>query len=324
MTCEKKTSEEIYKFFGNFDEYKKLMDILDGNRALPSIYSYCDSLKGEGTLSKIPSPNKICEKFKFLHSKLFQVDGQRKDESDNNNSCSFLIYWLNAELNGKDNNTSVCVKDFYIKMKEKDNSFFDNDLCGSAVYNLERYDLKNMNILNNLYSINSRINMLEHEEASNRRLCSQYVKECYDKYKEAIINCEYNCSAFHNALELFKTKYNLQFRIHSSGLHPCKSEEIVVLPDCKEVMEEYQTERNKQMKNTTLTILIPTFGFILTSIFFKFTPFGQFLGNKIWKKNIMNTDYEKENVLLSHLSDAENMNSDDGGFNVGYYSSSNS
>ncbi|SBT53457.1 PIR Superfamily Protein [Plasmodium ovale wallikeri] len=324
MTCEKKTNDEIYSFFGNFDEYKNLVDTLDGNSALSKIYGYCNTLKGEGTLTKIQFADKICEKFNFLHSKLFQDGDTQKVESYNKNYCSFLNYWLNNELNGNDNSASICVKDFYDKMKKTGSNFFVKDLCGNDVYNLERYDLKNMNILYNLYRIRSRISNLEDTETSIEKSCSQHVKECYEKYKEGIINCEDNCSAFGIAMQLFKTKYNRELSLFSSTLGICKSEEIVLLPDYNDVLEEYQTERNKQLKNTTLTILIPTFGFILTSIFFKFTPFGQFLGKKIWKKNIMNSDYEKENVLLSHLSDVENINFDDGEYNVGYYSSSNS
>ncbi|SBT73795.1 hypothetical protein, conserved [Plasmodium ovale] len=323
MTCEKKTSEEIYKFFGNFDEYKKLVDTLDGNLALPRIYSYCDSLKGESILTKIKFPDNICKQFNYLYSSLYSSERNSEEAFQKKNHCSFLNYWLNNELNGSDNNASICVKEFYDKMKDIDNSFFVKNLCGKDVYNLEKYDLKNMNILYNLYSIKSKINALGDKENPNRGSCS-HVKECYNTYKEGIINCKNNCFAFRNALQLFKAKYDLELKILSRGLGPCKSDEIVFLPDWNDVLEEYQTERNKQMKNTTLTILIPTFGFILTSIFFKFTPFGQFLGKKIWKKNIMNTDYEKENVLLSHLSDVENINFDGGEYNVGYYSSSNS
>ncbi|SBT53758.1 PIR Superfamily Protein [Plasmodium ovale wallikeri] len=323
MTCEKKTSKEIYNFFDDFNKFENLVDIPTGIPNIGDIDEGCNSLKIDNNLTNISSQDSICKQFKFMHSKLFEVYGIREDESDNNNACSFLIYWLNNELNGNDNNASICVKDFYDKMKNKDNSFLVKDLCGKDVYNLERYDLENMNVLYNLYRIRSKINTLRDNENPNRGSCS-HIKECYDKYKEGIINCKNNCFAFRNALQLFKAKYDLELKILSRGLGPCKSDEIVFLPDWNDVLEEYQTERNKQMKNTTLTILIPTFGFILTSIFFKFTPFGQFLGKKIWKKNIMNTDYEKENVLLSHLSDVENINFDGGEYNVGYYSSSNS
>ncbi|SBT55330.1 PIR Superfamily Protein [Plasmodium ovale wallikeri] len=324
MTCNKKTSDEIYKFFDDFDKYEKLVDIPIEKLSIDYINEGCDSFNDESSLNKIQFPDKICKKFKFLHSKLFQVGDTQKDEPDNKNDCSFLIYWLNNELNGNDDNASICVKDFYIKMKDKSNNFFVNDVCGKDVYDLERYDLRNMNVLYNLYRIRSRINMLEQAKASSRGLCSQYVKECYDKYKEAIINCEENCFAFCNALQMFKRKYDAELGLLSGGLGTCKGEEIIFLPDYNDVLEEYQTERNKQLKNTTLTILIPTFGFISTLIFFKFTPFGQFLGKKIRKKNIMNSDYEKENVILSQLSDVENINFDDGEYNVGYYSSSNS
>ncbi|SBT57958.1 PIR Superfamily Protein [Plasmodium ovale wallikeri] len=324
MTLEKKTSEDIFKFFDNFDVYKKWVDTIDGNSALSKVYIYCHNLNVEDTITKIQFPDKICEKFNFLYSNLFQVGETQKEVSYNKNHCSFLNYWLNNELNGKDNNASICVKDFYNKMKETDSNYFVKDLCGKDIYNLERYDIKNMNVLYNLYSIKKRISILEDTELSIEGSCSQHVNECYNTYKKGIINCEENCFAFCNALQMFKRIYDAEFGLLSRRLGPCKGEEIVVLPECKEVLEEYQTERNKQIKNTTLTILIPTFGFILTSIFFKFTPFGQFLGEKIRKKNILNTGYENENVLLSHLSDVENINSDDVEYNVGYYSSSNS
>ncbi|SBT51791.1 PIR Superfamily Protein [Plasmodium ovale wallikeri] len=312
-----------YDFFDNFDDYDKFVDIPSVSFNIGGINKGCDSLNFDNNLTNISSQDNICKQFKFLHSKLFQDGDKQKEESYNKKHCSFLNYWINNKLYGKDNNASICVKDFYDKMKETDSNFFVKDLCGNYVYNLEKYDLKNMNVLYNLYSIKNRISILRDRKTSIEGSCSQYVKECYDKYNEGIINCEDNCSAFCIALQLFKAKYDPELRVHSSGSGPCKGEEIVVLPDCNEVMEEYQTERNKQMKNTTLTILIPTFAFILALIF-KFTPFGQFLGKKIWKKNIMNSDYEKENVLLSHLSDVENINFDDGEYNVGYYSSSNS
>ncbi|SBT73407.1 hypothetical protein, conserved [Plasmodium ovale] len=323
MSCDNKTSAEIYEFFDNFDEYEKLVGVPSVSFNIGDINEGCDSLKDDNDLTNILSPDDICKKFKFLYSSLFSSIDRSEETLHKNNHCSFLIYWLNKELNGKDNNTSICVKHFYDKMKEKHTGFFSDDLFEEKVHNINNYDIENINTLFNLYGIKSRINVLRDRETPKNKACS-HVKECYDKYKEGIIKCEHNCSSFYIALELFKNKYNLEMNLPYSGLDPCKSDGIVTLPDWNDILEKYQTERNKQLKNTTLTILIPTFGFILTSIFFKFTPFGQFLGKKIWKKNIMNTDYEQENVLLSHLSDVENRISGDGEYNLGYYSLSNS
>lgn len=206
-----------------------------------------NSLTFDGNLTNILSPENICKKFKFLYSSLFSYEGRLEETFHKNNHCSFLIYWLNQELNGIDNNTSICVKEFYDKMKEKHIGFFSDYLFEEQVHNMNNYNIENMNILFNLYSIKSRINMLGDTETTTEGSWTQIVNECYDKYKEVIINCEDNCFPFWNAVELFKTIYNLELNLTSSGLHPCKNEDIIFLPDCNDVLEKYQTERNKQL-----------------------------------------------------------------------------
>ncbi|SBS91607.1 PIR Superfamily Protein [Plasmodium ovale curtisi] len=71
-----------------------------------------------------------------------------------------------SELNGIDNNNSICVKEFYDKMKEKHIGFFSDYLFEEQVHNMNNYNIENMNILFNLYSIKSRINMLGDTETT--------------------------------------------------------------------------------------------------------------------------------------------------------------
>lgn len=165
-----------------------MVNIPTTSLSIPSIKEGCDSLKFDGNITNILSTDNICKKFKYLYSSLFS--SERSEETFlKNNHCSFLIYWLNKELNGNDNNTSICVKDFYNKMKQKHTVFFSDDLFEKKVHNMYNYDIENMNILFNLYSIKNKISSYSSDSEITTEIgsCSKNVRECNEKYKEGII-----------------------------------------------------------------------------------------------------------------------------------------
>ncbi|SBT58017.1 PIR Superfamily Protein [Plasmodium ovale wallikeri] len=311
MTCGKKTSKEIYEFFDNFDKYEKLVGVPSVSFDIGNINEGCDSLKDDNDLTNILSPDNICKKFKFLYSSLFSLEGKSEEIFLKNKHCSFLIYWLNKELNGKDNNTSICVKDFYDKIKGKDEGFFFDDTFEKKVHNLDIYDIENINTLFNLYSIKNKISSIGLGDATATQIgsCSENVRECNEKYKEGIIKCTGGCSTFLHFLGLFQKKYETELIRMSQFLSGCKPGEIIPLPDCNVIWEEHQNAKRKRFNNImTFSILPP------------FTPVGQFLSESVRNKIMGNIAHENERVLLTHSSDDMIEISDNEEYSIGYYS----
>ncbi|SBT58957.1 PIR Superfamily Protein [Plasmodium ovale wallikeri] len=323
MTCNKKTSDEIYNFFDDFNKYESLVDIASGIHNFGNINESCDSLKIDNDLTNILSPDNICKKFKYLYSSLFSSERKSGETFPKNNHCSFLIYWLNKELNGNDNNTSICVKDFYDKIKKKDEEFFFDDTFEKKVHNLDIYDIENINTLFNLYSIKNKISSysLDNEITTQIGSCSENVRQCNEKYKEGIIKCTGGCSTFLHFLGLFQKKYEAELIKIPQNLSGCKPDEIVPLPDCNDIWEEHQNAKRKRFNNImTFSILPPVFGFFFMLIVSKFTPVGQFLSENVRNKIMGNIAHENERILLTHSSDDMKEISDNEEYSIGYYS----
>ncbi|SBS95386.1 PIR Superfamily Protein [Plasmodium ovale curtisi] len=320
MTTNDVTAEERYGFFKMFSHYAAK----EGSSVtLSETGNYCDSFLNDHIFTHIGSPKEFCEKFKRLYNIIINSSrAGKKDGVFDDNDCSFLNYWLNYNLRGANSDPTICVKTFYQKLRTPKETSFKSDLLETKLYNIEKHDLENMRRLYDLYNIKTKISYTMAEDASQEEsaLCLTYTKECFGKYKDAIINCRNGCSHFYSVLTEFKKKFEEELSPFTKTSSSCKYKELFELPDYGVVIKEHESV--KIIRNTTISVLFPVFGVFFMLIFSdKLMPISQHVLEKIKRaKNILFGVRERNNELLSYTSDNDNIFGDHEVYSIRYYS----
>ncbi|SBT55890.1 PIR Superfamily Protein [Plasmodium ovale wallikeri] len=319
MTPNDVTAEERYGFFKIFDQYAtKERSTVQSSKGV----SYCDSFPGDDIFTNVESPQEFCKKFKRLYNILKSSRARNQDGDIDKNDCAFLNYWLNDKLRGANADTTICVKTFYQKLKSEEDTFLKSALLETKLYNIEKHDLENMRRLYDLYNIKSNVSEAIAKEVENDESisCLTYTKECFGKYRDAIIKCLGDCPHFYNVLTDFKRKFEEELSSYTNTSISCKHKELFELPDYGVVIKEHKSV--KIIKNTTISVLFPVFGVIFMLIFSdKLIPISQQVLEKIKRtKNMMFGAGEKSNELLSYASDNDNIFGDHEEYSISYYS----
>ncbi|SBS89481.1 PIR Superfamily Protein, partial [Plasmodium ovale curtisi] len=264
MTSNDVTTEEMYGFFKMFDQYstreRSAVQSSEGE-------SYCDSFSDDDIFTNIEYPQEFCKKFKRLYNIIINTKRQgKKDGEFDQNDCAFLNYWLNDKLRGANSDPKICVKTFYQKSKAADGNIFKSTLLDKKLYNIDKYHLENMRRLYDLYNIRSEVSgtMAQGISEEQSALCLTFTKECYEKYRDAIINCRGGCLYFYSILTEFKNKYK-EFSYYTNTSNYCKFEELFDLPDYETVIKVYKTGPFKRI--ITLPVLFPLLGMFFMFIF---------------------------------------------------------
>ncbi|SBT83637.1 PIR protein [Plasmodium ovale] len=317
-----------YEFIKDFENYGQILENLEMETFGDAKYKICNSLPNDGIFSKIRSSEKICKQFIFLYSRLNKKKrgSQSNTPSLKEEDCFFLNYWLNDKLRGYNIDTSICIKEFYEKLKPLNSKIFNSSLLlEEKLHNIDHDHFENMKIIYDLYIMKHKLYIALTEEQNSHiqnKLCSQYTKECYRTYLYGIFNCRNDESHFYRAINDFKSEYESHISpfIHSRA--NCQSEGFFPLPHYEDVLSEYRALKKEQIKNIlTLPILIPMLG-----VFFSLTsskmiiPFGKHLYEKIKRiKNMLTIGNERKNELLLNFSQNENGILDNGEYNISYY-----
>ncbi|SBS94145.1 PIR Superfamily Protein [Plasmodium ovale curtisi] len=319
MTPNDVTAEERYGFFKMFDQYApKERSTVQSSEGV----SYCDSYSDDDIFTNIGSPQEFCKKFKYLYNKLINTNrpGKAKGEFDKYD-CAFLNYWLNDKLRGANADTTISIEKFYQKLKSENDTFLKSALLGTKLYNIEKHDLENMRRLYDLYNIQSEVSDTMAHDVSDEQsaLCLTFTKECYEKYRDAIINCRDGCFYFYSILTEFKNKYK-DFSYYTTTSNYCKSEELFYLPDYETVLKEYKSGPFKRI--ITLPVLFPLLGMFFIFIYSDtLTPFRQKAFEKIKStKNMLLGAREGRNLLLLYTSDNDRNIEDQEEYSISYYS----
>ncbi|SBT02576.1 PIR Superfamily Protein [Plasmodium ovale curtisi] len=331
MTPNDVTPEERYGFFKMFNYYEtKEGSVVHSSET----GSYCDSFLSDHIFTHIISPKEFCKKFKRLYDILIISSkvGKPSDDFDDND-CSFLNYWLNDKLRGANYDSTICVQQFYQKLKSAKDTFLKSTLLETKLYNIEKHDLENMRRLYDLYNIKSNVSGAFAKEIGNEESasCLTYTKECFGKYRDAVINCRDGCSYFYSVLTEFKNKYKEEFSYYTNTSKYCKSKELFDLPDYETVIKEYKSGPFKRI--ITLPVLFPLLGMFFIFIFsdtvkyntyFNLTPFRQKAFEKIKStKNMLLGARERRNLLLLYTSDNDRSIEDQEEYSISYYSVGN-
>ncbi|SBS93286.1 PIR Superfamily Protein [Plasmodium ovale curtisi] len=284
----------------------------------------CKELSTSMTFSNNLHGKDICQEFKLLYKLLRDnsVEETTVNAIFSENDCNFLNYWLNNILRKNVINGSINVKGFYEEIKRKDDEFFSKHDLGKYMNVIDPEILENMKILYELYHYKQKILdiMLKQDYSDNGELlCPQYTKECHEKYIEGIDKCINDYDDFYKALKEFKNeyKYGIEEVTDESGY--CSISKHFRLPEYDSVLEKKQKKFMLIQNITTPLIML-----FIIPLLYKYTPFGPFLRTKInmVKDKWMNAD-KNESELLSISTDTEDNISENGEYNIGYYSGTN-
>ncbi|SBS93139.1 PIR Superfamily Protein [Plasmodium ovale curtisi] len=334
MPCEEGANK--YKFCLSSNYYEVLLKHAKDNKTKINTDKKCDNITTSMTFSENLSAKDICVEFKSLYKSFSDYplgkssqnenspgDGSSQSDPLSNYDCDFLNYWLNGKLRENVKYGSINVKEFYEKIKEQDDNFF------SKTNNLEKYlDVINPNVLENmklLYELYENavkvINIINDPtyKPEDNKSCSDYIKECDDKYKEAMDNCLSSNADYYNALKLFKYSYQFLTASSTNKSDTCVYSEFSHFPVYDPVLERKQ--RNIMAGKILSAPLILSF---VIPLLYKYTPFGPFLRakTKMIKNRWINQDKNESELLLLSTDDEDNI-SENGEYNIGYYSGTN-
>ncbi|SBT02782.1 PIR Superfamily Protein [Plasmodium ovale curtisi] len=325
-------NDENYDFCNDMDTYITNDAWLKNSWDNYKYKSYCIFNESEFS-DKKNEYETVCAKFKCLFNLLF-------DESSGffwfNEPATYINFWLNYEL--KNINSSITAQRFYDVVKS-DKSFDTHKILMGKIQNIQDEHLENMTIFYNLYHKYNAIQSIIQDNTSDHTKCASYSKECAQKYEEAIKKCPRDTSSnFCEALNVFKKKYEkLKGQI---TINNCKLEVLKPLPSHESppaIVPSQQSQQNDHMEfhrfpeeqgdNTDFSTAGAASGtilgmFFISLIIYKSTPFGPWLRNRILKKNIIgnNIEEEKNHELLLHMSEYQDINSEDNMYRIPYTS----
>ncbi|SBT56061.1 PIR Superfamily Protein [Plasmodium ovale wallikeri] len=311
-----------YIFCTNSHYYEAIVQYVKGKSDKVINEANCENIILDEKSDQIESAKEICQEFKFLYKSFGEYHGKKISEAGTltDYDCNFLNYWLNDKIKKTVNDDTNYVKEFYKKIKERDNTFFSNsnDL-EKHLYVIDPKILENMKLLYDLYGIKKKITDLIFDQdntADYKELCKEYTKECYDKYIEGMKKCLNIYDDFYKALKVFETDYKYLIAQETDKSGQCKTSDQFRLMEYDPVLEAHQ-RRIMTFKIMSAPLMLP----FVIPLLYKFTPFGPFLRSKIRmvKDKWMNMD-KNESELLSLSTDIENNISDNEEFNLGYYS----
>ncbi|SBS95071.1 PIR Superfamily Protein [Plasmodium ovale curtisi] len=330
MTCKKKTSEESYIFLRNSHYYWYLLKEFDKCMLKDKRENVCGIFLQDINLSGNSSAKEICEKFMYIYENLNKIhEKEATEKTITDEDCHFINYWLNVNLKKNNIDSSICVNEFYEKLKSKNTTFFSSPTqLEKHLHVIDPSHLKNMEILYKLYDnaveiksiIDNEVYTSEEEKNKEQESCAKYTKECDENYKEAMDRCLNSNDNFYNALKTFKDAYDIITKPSSNESNACKSSKFSFFPKYDPVSEKEKEKRIMTIKiSSTLSVLS-----LVLPLIYKYTPFGPFLRTKISmvRNRWLNQD-KNESELLLLSTDTDDYNSENGEYNIGYYSETN-
>ncbi|SCA59650.1 hypothetical protein PVC01_000013100 [Plasmodium vivax] len=314
-----------YEFCENSPYFKLLLEYFEKNKSTGVNGINCNLSTSTITFLDGSSAENICKEFMFLYKSFSTIKAKDTEEKDiySYSDCDFMNYWLNNKLRKSvEDGVKINVRGFYQEIKNKNESFFsDNKNLENYMKNIDPKFLKNMELLYELYDYESKIlNMLLNQDYSgeNKKPCSFYTKNCYEKYNEAIGRCYGIYDEFYRALKDFKNRYNFSMKQETQDINMCRTSSHFYLPERDPVLEREEKKIMLIQGSTSFLMLILTFPLI-----YKFTPFGPFLQGKIKKvKNMWKSPKKNKEKLLSSMDIGNNI-SDNIKYKLAYNSVTN-
>ncbi|SBS91705.1 PIR Superfamily Protein [Plasmodium ovale curtisi] len=323
MTRKIVTGTYTFCIYSNY--YEAFVKYVEGKSSDVVKVENCTDVKTTMTFSNNDQARDICQEFKFLYKSLSEkFEGETTvNDRFSDNDCNFLNYWLNGKLSDNVKDGVINVKDFYEKIKDKDAEFFSKQCnLDNHFYNINPEIFENMKLLYKLYDNAVKVlniindpNYIYEKDKS----CNDYIEECDEKYEKAMDRCFNSNDDFYNALIIFKDTYQFLTKSSKNTSDICESSKFCFFPEYNPVLERKQ-KRIMIIQNLSAPLIL----LFVIPLLYKYTPFGPFLRTKInmVRGRWMNQD-KNENELLSLSTDIEDNISDNGEYNIGYYSETN-
>ncbi|SBS93522.1 PIR Superfamily Protein [Plasmodium ovale curtisi] len=277
----------------------------------------------------------ICAMFKCLFDLLF--DESFGFSSIYNEPEMYINFWLNYQLKNINPSTDI-VQRFY-KALTSDPLFDINKKLQGKIHNIQDEHLENMKIFYNLYHKYNTIQSIIQDNTYDHTQCTLYSKECVEKYEEALTRCpKSTTSSFCEALNVFKRKYEKLNELIK--IDNCKLEVLKPLPSHESLQQEGTPLPSEHPEPAELDNVLGEQGyttdyssaaaasgtmvgmFFISLILYKSTPFGPWLRNRLLQKNIIRKNIEegKNHELLLHMSEYQDINSEDSIYKIPYTS----
>ncbi|SBT59475.1 PIR Superfamily Protein [Plasmodium ovale wallikeri] len=324
MGCINGSGKENYTFLRNSHYYGNLIPGFETKTIDPERERVCGMFSDDAGLSESSSAKEMCKEFMYMYNYLNRINKSVKEDNTlTEEDCHFMNYWLNVNLKKNNIDASICANIFYEKLKSMSKSVFSSPTkLEEHLHVIDPSNLENMEILYELYNTKQKIIdiMFDLDNKEDKKdLCKNYTKICYDKYMEGMNKCLYGYDNFYKVLKLFERDYKSLIEEVDDKSGKCKSNDLFRLPENDVVLEAKQ--RRIMRINISSSPLILLF---VIPLLYRFTPFGPFLRKKIntVKNRWMNAD-EYESEFLSLPTDIEDNISDNGEYNIGYYSETN-
>ncbi|KMZ83306.1 hypothetical protein PVBG_06153 [Plasmodium vivax Brazil I] len=227
----------------------------------------CDSLKTM-MFSESSSAQDICKEFTLLHESISEYSAKIYTQGKifSPGDCDFLNYWLNNKLrNSVKDGDKINVTDFYKEIKNKNESFFsDNKNLENNMKNIDPENLKNMELLYDLYDYQQKIldRLLNEVSSEDKETCLYYTKNCYEKYVTAVKRCYGIYDEFCKALKDFKSTYDIVIKQGTEDKYNCKGSDNFQLPEFDAVLQREKTKIMLIQGSTSFLMLILTFPLI--------------------------------------------------------------
>ncbi|SBS94925.1 PIR Superfamily Protein [Plasmodium ovale curtisi] len=323
MTRKVVTGTYTFCIYSNY--YEAFVKYVEGKSSDVKEDETCNDVNTSMTFSKNGQTKDICQEFKFLYKSLSEnFEGETTvNDRFSDNDCNFLNYWLNGKLSENVKDGVINVKDFYEKIKHKDAVFFSKHCnLDNHFYNINPEIFENMKLLYKLYDNAVKVLNIINDpnyKYEEDKSCNDYIKECDEKYKKAMDNCLISNADYYNALIIFKDTYQFLTKQSKNTSDICESSKFCFFPEYNPVLGRKQ-KRIMIIQNLSAPLIL----LFVIPLLYKYTPFGPFLRTKInmVRGRWMNQD-KNENELLSLSTDIEDNISDNGEYNIGYYSETN-
>ncbi|SBT73079.1 Plasmodium variant antigen protein Cir/Yir/Bir/Plasmodium vivax Vir protein, putative [Plasmodium ovale] len=335
MDCDPKLYKKEYDFFKNINQYIEYDELAENNGTndISDLdYSFIINFDPD----KIGDLKKVCNKFIYLVDELYRRNGGNTFNADYD--FDYLNYWLNARLHAIDPET-ICTKFFFQNLRSEYSGIHISSEMSSGIYDIQKNELKDMNILYKLHKDFKELNDKIKERDSKQDVCMTYARNCVKGYQELKNKCTGNKAKFCDILTNFKNKYEkidlckyslegkTKKKLPSLESNLGESEE-----DCESLekkpgakwkedgLDEEDSKNPSDFDTQSITIgSVATFGisFILF-ILYKVTSFGQFLRYRMNKNESVWENMDEEMNRSTHTSEYEQINSGNISYNISY------
>ncbi|SBS93319.1 PIR Superfamily Protein [Plasmodium ovale curtisi] len=317
----------MYDFCRNSPYYnmvEKNISIKDVKKAeADKIGMVCKSLSNDVCSFEELSGEDICKKILYMYKFLDKAQSYwKRPGTITNEDLYFLNYWLNVKLKVNGSSASLCINKIIEAIKGLGEDFMSREKnLEKHLHDIDPSKLENMEILCELYDTKQKITDIMFDQDTTddkKKLFPEHLQKCHDKYIEGMYNCRNGYDDFCKAIKKFERDYNYLIEKEKDESGQCKTSEYFQLLD-------YDSFVEKQRRIMTIKILSsPLILSFVIPLLYKYTPLGPLLRTKIdvLKNGWMNPDKNTEELLLSS-TDIEDNISDNGDYNIGYYSGTN-